>query len=87
MPRVRPLTSGDRMDTYFLSVIEKYMRLAGVRTYGELGPLLGISASTAVRRIHTPQEFQLKEVRMLARRLKIPPEEFVLAFYEGGLKK
>ncbi len=83
MPKIKPLTSGERMDVQLLATIDKYRRLAGVKTYGELGPLMGgRCATTACSRIKKPGTLQLNELRELVRTLRIPPEELLNAVYE-----
>lgn len=83
MPKIRELTSGERMNQQLLATIDKYKRLAGVKTYGDLGPLMGgRCATTAVQRIHRPGKLQLDELRELVRTLRIPPEEILSAIYE-----
>ncbi len=83
MPKIKQLTSSDRMNTQLLAMIDKYKRLNGVKTYGDLGPLMGgRCATTAVQRINRPGRLQLDELRELVRNLHIPPEEFLEAVYE-----
>lgn len=82
MPRIAPLTAEARMNQQLLATIDKYMRLANITSYGELGPRIGIAETTARARIRNPSKFTFEEFRKLARVLHIPPEDMLAALYD-----
>lgn len=82
MPKVNPLTAEARMNQQLLATIDKYKRLANIKRYGDLGPRIGRSATTANCRLKAPGTFTLDELRRLVRTLHIPPEDILAAIYE-----
>lgn len=83
MPKTRLPSAEARMNQQWLATIDKYKRLANISAYGDLGPKIGRCRATAVNRINAPGAFTLEELRRIVRSLRIPPEEFLPAVYDG----
>lgn len=73
MPRV---TLGTDM-TMVSAVISKYLRLRHIPTVGDLAPSAGVSRRTMYDRMEHPEEFRLKEIDGVYRKLQVPYEERV----------
>lgn len=87
MPKTRLPSAEARMDQQWLATIDKYKRLANISAYGDLGPKIKRSRATAFNRIRVPGTFTLEELRLIVRSLRIPPEDFLPAVYDGWKPK
>ena len=82
MPRIATLTAEARMNQQLLATIDKYMRLANITSYGELGLRIGLSETTGRARKRNPSKFTCEEIRRVIRVLRIPSDELPSAFYD-----
>ena len=74
MPRVN---LGQDM-TIVAATIDKYVRLRGIKSIADLAPAAGFKSSKAMyNRMKHPEDFRLKELDGIYKKLRVPQEERV----------
>lgn len=80
MPKVvlsRALQEREEKRRMLLGVLAKYRQIGGFVSWAEAAERCGIRPSTMYRRIKTPEDFTITELRQVASGMKIPAAEIL----------